>query len=515
MSPNPEKDLQIEASLNSLSYGGYACAKTSAGLVYVPKGVPGDKVMVRLRKMRKQFGSAVIEKILEPSADRVEPDCEAFDRGCGGCQWLHIAYQAQLYWKRRILQKTLEKSLGTKVAVESVIGMDNPLQYRNKLSLMRDENGDLGLMKENSKELVDFSYCKVELPVNQAVYEKLLGTRLPAWISQVHVRGNTRGEAGIVFYAESMNPEYQKFCISLMERIPGVTGIGLKTYRGFFLCAGKLLLEETVGAFNYSFPIHSFFQTNYMQAEKLVSLAMRKLELALSDRVMDLFSGVGLFTLPAAKKAKTAVGIENDRDAVAAAVYNSETNKVGNASFLHKIAETGIRNYSKGDIDALVTDPPRTGLSQQLVTAIQDLRPERIVYISCSPDTLARDLLMLSPYYSLASCSAVDMFPHTYHTETAVLLVAKGTHAPHVDARQSHVNKNTRNENRPRPDNRQGRTGSQTNWQNRPGQRQQDHNRHRNEPDRHRREPDRHRRGQGKDMRNPGRSIRNSRKPNP
>jgi 23S rRNA (uracil1939-C5)-methyltransferase len=415
----------IECKLTSLEFGGYACVKHEEAILYVPRGVPGDEVCLRIKKLRKNFGSAEIQKIITPSEKRVDPKCEAFRRGCGGCQWLHIDYGTQLYWKARILGKMLTRGLQTKIGLAPVAGMKHPSAYRNKLSLFGGPGGKFGLMQENSKNLITFSQCPQEIPINQDVYAKLIRSPFPPSVTQLHLRGTRKKGCGLLMMSERTSSAVRKTAESLSKDIHALSSIAVKTRSGKKHLIGSPFLEEQIKGLSFRIPLDSFFQTNYTQAETLLTTAETLLAPTPRDKLVDLYCGVGFFTLGLARRAFKVVGIENNRDSVIAATLNARLNKIDNAIFTCEDVAAGLASFQKGEIDALLLDPPRPGCESAVLQEIIRIRPERIVYFSCAPDTLVRDIAFLtSRGYRFADCVSTDMFPHTYHIEAAVKLVA-------------------------------------------------------------------------------------------
>jgi 23S rRNA (uracil1939-C5)-methyltransferase len=416
-----------ECTLTSLEYGGPACVKHRDALLYVDRGVPGDTVKVRVKKMRHNFGSAEIVDMIAPSPGRVEPDCPAFIAGCGGCQWLHISYPVQLSWKEKILSKVISKTLGVRVECRPIIGMREPRAFRNKLSLLRDEDGRFGFMKENSKSLVFFDQCPMELPLIQRVYTKIRRLSFPPPVVQIHVRG-TRESASLVMYAEHPSQAFEKTAKVLSRTVPGLESIALKTHSGGAkLLAGIPFVSQRVGKLEFRIPPDAFFQTNYFQALTLLETARRLIAIKAGETLVDLYCGVGFFALDLAAHAARVIGIEGNRAAVDAARLSARINRLSNVDFRSVSAYYGLRDLSAGTVDALILDPPRQGCTEDVLREIARLRPRRIVYFSCDPETLAEDCAwLIDRGYLLGEIIPIDMFPHTHHIEAAVKLISRG-----------------------------------------------------------------------------------------
>ncbi len=415
----------IECHLTSLEYGGDACAKYGTGLVFVPRGVPGDRVKVRIKRQRKNFSSADIVAMVSPSPHRVKPDCPFFLEGCGGCQWLHVDYPAQLLWKQRILSKSLTKALGVKVTPAPVVPMRDPTACRNKLSMVRHRNGQFGLMKENSKDLVPIDHCPMELPLIQRVFHQLSRVSFPPPVTQIHLRG-TRHECGLTMYADQAPPSLTSFAKKLLQSHPSLSSAAVRTEAGTRLLAGLPFLSQRVGRLEFRIPPDAFFQINYFQAVTLLETVKNLLKVTRNETVVDLYAGVGFFSLELAREARSVVGIEGNPAAVDAARLNARLNRIDNALFRSCSTAQGLHSFQPGDVNALILDPPRAGCDTHTIRELVRLKIPRLAYVSCDPLTLSRDCaLLIEGGYLLGDIRPVDMFPHTWHLETVVSLVSR------------------------------------------------------------------------------------------
>lgn len=413
-----------EATLSTLGYGGQALCKEKGLVLFVPRGLPGDKVLLKVKKLKKNYGSAEILKVLEPSPHRVNPRCSAFEQGCGGCQWLHLSYQQQLQHKTRILRETLKHLGKLSLKVLPILSMRKPLAYRNKLSLHRDERGKLGLCKENTTEIIVFPECRQELPANVQAYQVLQKQPLPPSITQVHIRSNTDDELGLYFFAEKVDKSFSGFAHKLKQQLPKLQGVGVKTHRDYQLVYGLPYIKQKLLDTTYSIPIPSFFQTNYEMAERMLTVVQDLLAPAPGDELLDLYSGVGFFSLHLAPYVKHVLGLEEDPLATEGAQFNAKLNGIKNAQFLARDVKKGLRSIQPGQYPKIILDPPRMGCEEEVLHELIRLKPQTIVYISCAPDTLARDLRILADGgFKAEVCQPFDMFPQTYHIEAAVRIV--------------------------------------------------------------------------------------------
>ena len=256
------------------------------------------------------------------------------------------------------------------------------------------------------------------------LYGRLVRFPFPPAISQLHVRGTRDGKAGLVMFSDEYNNFFLKIAAKLLEQLPGLVSIGIKTYRDYVHLAGPECLTEAIGRTTYQIPINAFFQTNYAQTGMLLKTARELLNLKSTETLMDLHCGVGLFAIDLAPHVERVLGVETNRDAIRAAKENATANKVANAEFFAGSAEQGLHQFSPGEIDALIMDPPRMGCGEPLLAQLARVKPARILYVSCEPEKLAGDCRYLVDHgYRITDCVPMDMFPHTYHIETAVKLV--------------------------------------------------------------------------------------------
>jgi 23S rRNA (uracil1939-C5)-methyltransferase len=413
-----------EATLSALGYGGQALCKEQGQVLFVPRGLPGDKVLLRIKKLKKNYGSAEIVKVLTPSPHRVNPRCTAFEAGCGGCQWLHLSYQQQLQHKTRILRETLKHLGRLNLKILPILGMRKPLAYRNKLSLHRDKRGRLGLCKENTTEIVAFPDCRQELPANVQAYRVLQQQTLPASVTQVHIRSNTDGELGLYFFAEKADKSFAALAQKLKQQLPKLQGVGVKTQRHYQLVYGLPYIKQKLGHIQYTIPLPSFFQTNYEMAERMLTVVEELLAPSPAEGLLDLYSGVGFFSLFLAPRVQSVLGLEDDALAIEGAQINARLNGIKNAQFLVRDVKKGLKGLQPGQFASIILDPPRMGCEAEVLYELIRLKPRTLIYISCAPDTLARDLRILADGgYTAETCQPFDMFPQTYHIEAAVKIV--------------------------------------------------------------------------------------------
>jgi len=445
----------IQVQIHGLGHSGEGVGRHDGLTIFLPGGAPGDLLQARIIEVKKNYAKAELVAVIQPSADRVQPPCPVVGE-CGGCQLQHIAYPAQLRIKRQQVVDALER-LGKlqNVIVHETLGMDSPWLYRNKaqfpVGLVR---GRLvaGFFAFGSHRIVDIDHCEIQHPLgNQIMREvKELARHfgVPIYDERTH-RGVLRhilarvgrGSGQAMAVLVTNGPEFpagKKIATALMERVPGLVGVaqninpaqtnvvlGRKTR----LLAGQESITDYIGDLEFAISPVSFFQVNPEQTEVLYGKALAYAGLTGSDTVIDLYCGIGTISLFLARQAKEVIGIELVPDAVEDAQANAERNRIGNARFICADAAVELPNLvAKGTrADVIVVDPPRKGCDEPVLRAMAETGAKRIVYVSCNPATLARDLGLLAAMgYRTVEVQPVDMFPQTAHVECVALLIFSG-----------------------------------------------------------------------------------------
>lgn len=402
------RTLRIE----SLAHLGAGISRDGGKVTFVPLTVPGDLVRARIVEEKSRFARARLESVLEPSPDRVEPPCPYFG-ACGGCQWQHIAYPTQLRYKTQIVREQLEHVGGLAgVEVRPIIGMEDPWGYRNSARFTPSPDGQLGYQRFETHEVVAIDNCLILHPALQELYASL--EMESAELSALSVRAGTRtGERMLVFETDSDEPP------DLEVDIPISCALALEDGSAMTLIGLDALHEEVAGR-RYQISPASFFQVNTPGADRLVETVAEALQPQGSERLLDLYCGVGLFGLAFVGRVAEVLGVESVPWAIADAVANAEG--LDNVSFAEGLAEDALPEI-EGAFDLAVVDPPRGGIHPAALAALIEKGPSRIAYVSCEPTTLARDCAALAGAgYKLCWAQPVDMFPQTYHIETVAFL---------------------------------------------------------------------------------------------
>ncbi|MEO1402973.1 MAG: 23S rRNA (uracil(1939)-C(5))-methyltransferase RlmD [Cyanobacteria bacterium J06635_1] len=441
----------VELTINDLSNRGDGVGRWDDRVVFVADTVPGDRVRSRLTHIKPTHGFGKLLEVLEPSPQRVRPACIVADK-CGGCQWQQVAYAAQLAAKHQQIIEALQRIGGlTDILVEPVLAAE-PLAYRNKATypLARSSNGTVkaGYYRKRSHQLINLNQCPVQdtrldpllVSVKQDIQNRGWSlydeTKHRGKLRHLSLRiGHHTGQILLTLVSTEPLKDLDTQAQQWLENYPDIVGVCLnlnaaKTNAIFGpktdCVAGQLHLEETFVGLRFQIRPTTFFQINTVQAERLVQAMLTELNLQGTETLVDVYCGVGTLTLPLAQRAARCIGIESQPEAVIQAQQNATLNNLQNTNFyvgkaeirLAELLESGIRP------DIVVLDPPRKGCDPAVLSALLQLRPERIAYMSCNPTTLARDLkLLCEAGYRLTKVQPADFFPQTAHVECVAFLV--------------------------------------------------------------------------------------------
>jgi 23S rRNA (uracil1939-C5)-methyltransferase len=386
----------LEITTERLAYGGDAIARHEGLAIFVPFAAPNERLRVRIIERKKSYARAVVLSILEASNSRREPPCQYFG-SCGGCQLQHITYREQLESKVGFVRDALERIGGLKWPHEIPIRHAEELRYRGRAQIKIDHaNGRVGFNRASTTDVCDIKTCPILVP------------ELEQALQAIRLRVGNR-EKG-----------HQLSIRSQIEIATGDTGISYEPTLGG---SSQTALQRTVRSAIYRFDAATFFQANPGLLEDLVEDAVGGES---GDVAIDLYAGVGLFSVQLARSFNRVIGVEADRVAAEFANENVAANRLTNVEFHRSDVNSWLsRSIRTARIraDLLLLDPPRGGASEAL-SGIIELSPSRISYVSCDPTTLARDLrVFVGSGYEIARITAIDLFPQTYHVETIVALV--------------------------------------------------------------------------------------------
>ena len=438
------KNAIIELEITDMDYEGLGIAHYENHTVFVRNALVGEVVRARIEKVSKTiaFAKAIEHKVKSPN--RIYPPCKYYSK-CGGCNMMHMTYEEELKMKKNFFINTISKMVKNP-PIEDLIGSDNPYNYRNKIQLpvgYVDDSFVVGFYQERSHNIIPSDTCLIENEQARTVINEILDllneSNIYPYDEENHtgdlrhlvIRTNSKNEFMLIMVLRENKPKIMKFIQQINSPLikslylninPNKTNVILG--KEFIHVAGNPYLEEEL--FGNKFNIHpnSFFQVNYNQMKKLYKCAIDMLDAQKNETVIDAYSGIGTITLSIAPYTKKVYGIEVVEEAVENANENKVRNNIKNVEFIHgKCEEEIMKLVSKEKIDAIMMDPPRKGSDQQFLDTVINAKINKIVYISCGPAALARDLKYLTENgYELNKIVLVDMFSRTTNIESVSLL---------------------------------------------------------------------------------------------
>ena len=462
----PKKNELVTIEITDMGNGGEGIGRADGFTLFVKGAVVGDVIEAKVLKAKKTYGYAKIEKIIRPSEHRVEPVCPVAGR-CGGCQLQSMSYPAQLAWKERKVKGCLTRIGGVEFAdaVDSleadkpqflpVLGMEDCFAYRNKAQFPvgKDKNGKIvtGFYAGHSHAIIPSTTCAIQAPVNEAIckivcehmeqyniapYEEESHTGL---VRHILTRvGAATGEVLVCLIINGKKlPKAEVLAERLREAVEGLKGLCLNVNREktnvilgteIIPVWGDTYITDYIGDVSFRISPLSFYQVNPKQTKVLYEKALEFAGLTGNEIVWDLYCGIGTISLFLAKKAKQVCGVEIVPQAIEDAKQNAIRNNIKNAEFFVGAAEDVLpAKYKESGgsmrVDVIVVDPPRKGCDEALLQTVVRMEPKRVVYVSCDPATLARDVKYLEEKgYKLVKAQPVDMFPFTEHCETVALM---------------------------------------------------------------------------------------------
>jgi len=432
----PEETFTVK--IEKLVQGGWGLARVDGKVLLVRGAIPAETVAVTGGTAHKQYREAMVSQVLVPSPDRVAPPCPVYE-ACGGCQLQHLRYEAQLAHKAAILKETLAR-VG-KLTVEDVapvVPSPTPYGYRSavRFVVFREGRGfALGFHEEGSHRPVAASCCLLVPDALREVIGTVNGrlaaqTRLPVRLESVEVRWSTSaGEVLLTWRIEPTGRSSAERLFDLFQDVPGVIGQVATAQGGGRWVRGRDWITDRLADLSFRISERSFMQANWVLN---ATLSQTVGDWALSGsseggearlRVLELHAGIGTLGLPLARRGALVTLVDGNTHAVADARHAAKINHVGRTRFRHARAEELLVEVQPGDYDVIIVDPPRTGLSRECVREVLRLEVPRVLYLSCDPATLARDLGWLTAGgYRLSRLQPFDMFPQTAHLETLVEL---------------------------------------------------------------------------------------------
>lgn len=427
LAPGDTLDLRIEKGV----YRGLGLARHEGQVVFVPRGIPGDLVRARIESARPGYVEARLESLIEPSDDRRPSPCPYVPR-CGGCAYQEVDYPAQARLKEAILRESLRRA-GSPWEGEIVLAPSPEEGWRTRASLhlgVRDGALLLGLRQEGSPEVVDLPKClQLSAAMNGAArgMRSALEERPDLWrrIKGIDLAESPAGGDLVASVVADLEAREATSLVFLAQGLPALTGLGVETvgrHRQFLLLRGSPHIRAQVLGLTLRAHARSFFQANRFLVESLVRAVVDLVPPA--GPVLDLYAGVGLFALPLAARGQPVMAAELNPHAADDAVANAQRARLGNVRIVKGDVEDALRSWPQTAGEHIVLDPPRAGAEAAVVAAIARRRPETVVYVSCDPPTLGRDLARFAKAgYRPDRLLAFDLFPDTFHLETVVRLV--------------------------------------------------------------------------------------------
>lgn len=450
-----QKNDELTIGIHDIGSQGEGIGRYEGYTLFVNNATIGDKVKIKVTKAKKNYGYGRVIEILDPSPYRVEPICKIADK-CGGCSLQHLDYEKQLDYKQNKVISCLER-IGkfdtSRIELEPIIGMEEPYYYRNKVQLPigLDKEGHvvMGFYARRTHSIIDMDECYIQSEINNDIFDLvrtfIKENNISIYDEKDHeglVRhivtrvGFTTGEIMVCLVINGKKLPHSEKLVKELVKVPGMTSIALN----FNLDNTNVIMGEEgqtiwgqdhiidyIGNVKYQISPTSFYQVNPIQTKIIYEKALEYAGLNGSEVVWDLYCGIGTISLFMAQKAKMVYGVEIVEDAILDARRNAQINNIENTQFFVGPAEELLpMKYKEENIyaDIIVVDPPRKGCEESLLNTIVDMSPKKVVYVSCDPATLSRDLNYLAGKgYELKKIQPVDQFPHTAHVEAVALLV--------------------------------------------------------------------------------------------
>ncbi len=449
-----EKNKEYVVEIIDNGFEGEGIAKIDGYTIFVPNAIKGEKVKILIVKVLSSHAFGKIIEVIEASKYRVESDCSTYKR-CGGCNLRHIKYEKTLEMKQNAVQSLVNKTLNNKIKVSKVVGMENPFYYRNKAQypVGLDKNGNpvIGVFANRTHEIIQMQDCKIQHKESEkiakyifdlwnkeklSIYNETTGKGLLRHI--VIKIGFKTNEIMCILVVNGVDiPNEAQIIEQVVNRFPNVKTIvkNINTKNTNVILGKKNIniygagtISDKLGNLVFKISPLSFYQVNPVQTEKLYSIGVEAAKITNDDVVFDLYCGIGTISLFMAQYAKKVYGVEIVEQAVEMAKENAKINGIDNVDFLAGDVEHVLDDLINGKKivpDVVMIDPPRKGLDKKSIQNLLSVAPKRLVYISCNPATLVRDLASFEDKYEIKSITPVDMFPFTSSIESVAVLQLK------------------------------------------------------------------------------------------
>ncbi len=376
-------------------------------VTFIPNTLPGELVDIDIITSKSKYTIGKVNKYIKTSEDRIEPLCPYYNI-CGGCELMHLSYENELKYKENKIKDIMNRYAKLD-NVSNIVGCDEELNYRNKVTFKVDKK--ISLSKKESHELVNIDKCLLISDRMNSYINKLNKMDLSN-VNEVIIRESIDDIMIIFMCNEDINIDTSLLDCNVV-----------KYYNKYEILKGNNYIVDRIGNLSYKISPSSFFQVNRYQVKKLYDLVLENIKPNKNDKILDLYCGTGTIGLYVSNYVDEVLGIEINEEAIKDANYNKELNNIHNISFI--AGDSKIIHNIKFNPNKIIVDPPRAGLDKKVIDDILNINPERIVYVSCDPITLARDLNILKEHYNVEKIIPVDMFPRTYHVETVCALERK------------------------------------------------------------------------------------------
>ncbi len=445
----------IEVNIIDINYEGKGVAKVDDFVVFVEGSITGDFVKIKITQKKKNYAIGKLLKIINKSNDRIEPPCE-FSAQCGGCQLMHMDYKKQLIYKKdRVINEFRRASVNIEEAVvNDTIGMEDPFRYRNKTAFsVTKKNNEIviGPYEEKTYNTVDISGCMLQskqadeiinafkyamIKYNIEPYDKKTGKGI---VRNLVIRSNKQNEIMLIIVTNTENfPNRNDIIKELLFKVKKIKTViqninnkntNLIMSNKNITLFGEGTISDTIDNLIFTISPDTFFQINQIQTQNLYQTALDYAQLEKNDICFDLYCGIGTISLMAAKYAKKVYGVEIVEQSIKNAIENAKLNHIENAEFYAGKTEKILPMLYNKDVipDVVILDPPRKGCEKEVIDTIIDMSPNKVVYVSCNPSTLARDVKLLEGgNYKLLKVQPVDQFPWSTHVECVILMTCCG-----------------------------------------------------------------------------------------
>lgn len=447
-----EKGKKYRCNIVDIGQGGVGIGKYEGFTVFVDGALLGEIIDVKITKSKKKYAEGVISKITDKSPFRVDRVCSMKYVNCGGCQIQELGYNKQLEIKTNSVKEDIKRIGGLEnIEIKDAIGMENPFRYRNKAQFPIQKNGDklkIGFYKKKSHDVIDMEKCVIQDEKNDkivellrefieenniSIYDETTGNGLLRHLV-TKIAHKTDDVMVVLVATKKEIPNIDKFVNKLVENVEGFKTLVLNVNdkktnvilgRENINIYGDGRIIDYIGDLKFKISPLSFFQVNPIQTEVLYNNALEFADLKEGDKVFDIYCGIGTISLFLAQKAEKVYGVEIVEDAIKDARKNAKLNGLDNTEFfVGKAEEVVPKLYEQGiRANVVVVDPPRKGCDEKVLDTIVQMNPDRVVYVSCNPSTLARDLKYMNERgYKVEVVQPVDMFPHSVHVECVVLM---------------------------------------------------------------------------------------------